>query len=151
MPMMTSHSKQCEFSKFGVGHVKRRQNHRWILIEFVLLTSQDKNQNWVVTWYGPPDIPRGVSGRRADRVGILANRTRDRKQLGLGLEQNLFNINRYTENRHIQFIFHKYAKPQMTWQLGLAHWETPTKVMSDRLRRGHREKRAWQVVLTTWT
>ena len=25
--------------------------------------------------------------------------------LGLGLGQNLFNINRYTENRHIQFIF----------------------------------------------
>ena len=33
--------------------------------------------------------------------------------------------------------------------LGLARTEAPTKVMSDRLQRGHHETRAWQIILTT--
>ena len=32
-------------------------------LNFVVLTSRDKNKNCVVTWYGAPDLPRGVSSR----------------------------------------------------------------------------------------
>ena len=63
--MMMSHSKHYEFPVSWVRHVKRRQARLdidWILY----LWHYGIKYNSVVVWYGPPDIPRGVGGRRAD-------------------------------------------------------------------------------------
>ena len=62
--------------------------------------------------------------------------------VGLGLGQNSFIINRY-KITGIYNSFFDCMKIYTTWQLGLARWETPTKVMSSRLCRSHGNGETW--------